>query len=187
MTDDLAAILAEVAELRAENARLRGLLGFDKRPATSQAEEAWAPTLFGSGAEVAPVDAGSPEQARLACYRSLFAGRSDVYATRWENARTGASGWSPAVRGGWSKASSRAREYLALTDPVLARHLAGELTAGLYPLLPGDACQLLACDFDGGTWALDALAYLDACTANGVPAALERSRSGDGAHVWVFF
>lgn len=51
----------------------------------------------------------------------------------------------------------------------------------------GDACQLLACDFDGGTWALDALAYLDACAADGVPAALERSRSGNGAHVWIFF
>jgi len=79
------------------------------------------------------------------------------------------------------------KEYLPLTDEVLARHLRGEATIGIYPLLPGDTCTLLACDFDQGTWALDALAYLDACHRAEVPAALERSRSGNGAHVWVFF
>ena len=70
---------------------------------------------------------------------------------------------------------------------MFAAHLAGGETIGIYPLLRGDQCALLACDFDKGTWALDALAYLDACHANGVPAVLERSRSGNGAHVWVFF
>jgi hypothetical protein len=74
-----------------------------------------------------------------------------------------------------------------LTDDVFEAHLAGRETVGIYPLLRGDQCALLACDFDRGTWALDALAYLDACHANGVPAVLERSRSGRGAHVWVFF
>lgn len=53
--------------------------------------------------------------------------------------------------------------------------------------IQGDTCTLLACDFDDGSWALDALAFLDECRATGVPAVLERSRSGDGAHVWVFF
>jgi hypothetical protein len=74
-----------------------------------------------------------------------------------------------------------------LTDEVFGRHLRGGMTVGIYPLLPGDTCAVLACDFDKGTWLLDALAYLDACHANGVPAVLERSRSGNGAHVWVFF
>jgi superfamily II DNA or RNA helicase len=69
----------------------------------------------------------------------------------------------------------------------LTAHLHGRATIGIYPLLPGDTCTLLACDFDKGTWLLDALAYLDACHANGVPAALERSRSGNGGHVWMFF
>jgi hypothetical protein len=70
---------------------------------------------------------------------------------------------------------------------VLAAHLRGQADIGIYPLLRGDACTLLACDFDEGTWLLDARAYLDACHAHGVPAALERSRSGNGGHVWVFF
>lgn len=58
-------------------------------------------------------------------------------------------------------------------------HVRGRETIGIYPLLRDDTCALLACDFDKGTWALDALAYLDGCHANAVPAALERSRSGD--------
>ncbi len=66
------------------------------------------------------------------------------------------------------------RDYLPLTDEVFARHLRGHATVGIYPLLRGDTCTLLACDFDKGTWVLDALAYLDACHANGVPAVLER-------------
>ncbi|MEW6477801.1 MAG: helicase, partial [Actinomycetota bacterium] len=79
------------------------------------------------------------------------------------------------------------RSYLALTDDVFVSHLRGEETIGIYPLLRSDTCALLACGFDKGTWALDALAYLDACHRNAVPAALERSRSGNGAHVWIIF
>ncbi len=88
---------------------------------------------------------------------------------------------------GGGPASGHRQDYLPLTDEVFAAHLQGRATIGIYPLLRGDTCTLLACDFDKGTWVLDALAYLDACHANGVPAALERSRSGDGGHVWVFF
>ena len=75
----------------------------------------------------------------------------------------------------WSKGRAP-RDYLPLTDDVFAAHLAGGDTVGIYPLLRGDACALLVCDFDRGSWALDALAYLDACHANGVPAALEHPR-----------
>ena len=97
------------------------------------------------------------------------------------------SGLGPAVRGGWANARRPDREYLPLNDNVIERHLAGELHAGLYPLLPGDRCRLLACDFDGPGWALDALAYLDVAHSAGIPAAVERSRSGYGAHVCTFF
>src|SRR5207245_454991 len=57
----------------------------------------------------------------------------------------------------------------------------------VYPLLEDDTCWFLACDLDGATWQLDALALFEACEECGVPAALERSRSGTGGHVWVFF
>jgi hypothetical protein len=85
----------------------------------------------------------------------LFVARRDVYATRWENARTGRSGWAPAVAGGWRKGTTR--PYLALTDDVIAAHLTGEVHVGLCPLLVGDACCWLAADFDGPAAMLDAL------------------------------
>jgi len=132
------------------------------------------------------VHLSSTEPEKVALLRSLFGARSDVYATRWESVSTGKVGWSPATSGGWSRRRSR-HDYLSLTDEVLADHMRGRITVGIYPLLQGDMCTLLACDFDKGTWVLDALAYLDACHSQGVPAALERSRSGNGGHVWVFF
>ena len=189
MNGDLAARLeaavAEATLLREENARLRGLLGLDTRRDDGH-RHGWAPTLFSPPTESAPIDGTASTDERLALLRRLFGARSDVFAIRWDNASSGKSGWSPAVRGGWSN-KRRTKEHLPLTDGVLARHLRGEATIGIYPLLPGDTCTLLACDFDQGSWALDALAYLDACHGAGVPAAIERSRSGEGAHVWVFF
>ncbi len=181
----LAEVLAEAEELRDENARLRSVLGLEAREDDGH-RHGWAPTLFSQPTDAALIDASAPSDEKLALLRTLFGARSDVFAIRWENASTSKSGWSPAVRGGWANKGTK-KEYLPLTDEVLARHLRGEATIGIYPLLPDDTCTLLACDFDQGTWALDALAYLDACHRAEVPAALERSRSGDGAHVWLFF
>ena len=99
-----------------------------------------------------------------------------MYAQRWHNTRTGKTGWSPVVKGGWANARRRDKEYVPLVDEVISDHLGGQFHAGLYPLLRDDSCRLLACDFDDGPgWTLDALAYLDAARAAGVPAALERS------------
>src|SRR6266508_4510457 len=187
--DEVSALRAELAAMRAENDRLRGLLGVDK-PERTEPTQPWSPTLA-----VAPrpapirstVDHGSTPAAKVALFRSLFAGRDDVYALRWENPRTGKAGWSPAIRGGWANSRRPDREHLPLADEVIEQHLAGDIHAGLYPLLRGDTCRLLACDFDGPGWTLDALAYRDAAHAAGIPTALERSRSGDGGHVWMFF
>ena len=191
--EHLARALEEIAALRVENDRLRGLLGLD-RPLLSQPAAGWEPTLFANAPAPTTTtkDARSPAAGTMSrsdkvrLFRSLFVGRDDVYASRWEN-DSGRSGWSPAVKGGWVNARKPGREYLALTDDVIESHLSGHATVGLYPLLPGDRCRLLACDFDSGSWALDALAYVEVCRERSIPAVLERSRSGDGAHVWIFF
>jgi hypothetical protein len=81
----------------------------------------------------------------------------------------------------------RGVRHLPLTAEVLSAHLAGEVFIGLYPLLPGDDCRLLAADFDGPVAMLDALAYAKAARSRRIPAAVEISQSGRGAHVWILF
>ena len=184
LDDELSALRDEVVRLQAENARLQRLLEL-----TPQQARPPGPVQTGVfDGEPGLVHAGSPASAKVAFYASLFPARPDVYATRWENARTGRAGWVPAVRGGWRKGVPAAeRDYLPLTEEVITAHLSGDLELGLYPLLDGDRCHWMAADFDGPTAVLDALAYLKAARAVGASAALEVSRSGLGAHVWLFF
>jgi superfamily II DNA or RNA helicase len=178
------AVEAELARLRAENARLLRLLRLSPRqaapPGPAQAAYFEAPPGV--------VHHRSPQDAKVAFFGALFAARTDVYAIRFDNQRTGKSGWVPAVRGGWQKGVRHEdRDYLPLTPQVLAAHLKGEVHVGLYPLLDGDRCWWLAADFDGPEAMLDALMYVKAGRALQVPVALEVSRSGVGAHAWVFF
>ena len=134
---------------------------------------------------------------RIALFRSLFRGREDVYARRWENP-DGRSGYSPAALKDWKainasrledrkKVDRNTRKFLPLTDAVIENHLLGKETVGIYPLLPDETCWFLAVDFDKKTWTDDSRAFLDTCQELNVPAALERSRSGNGGHVWIFF
>lgn len=174
----------ELESLQRENARLRRLLKLTEVEASPArgTQAAWFDKNPG------PVDASSSPQAKVEFYAALFGARRDVYAVRWENVRYGKSGWMPAVEGGWRKGSKATdHRYLPLTPEILASHLSGDIHIGLYPMLPGDQTCWLAADFDGAAAMLDALAYLKAARAVGAPAALEVSRSGVGAHVWVFF
>jgi hypothetical protein len=184
LAGEWASMRAEVERLRAENARLLRLLELSPREAGPP-----GPAQLGFfEARPGPVHAGSPAGQKVAFFAALFAARTDVYATRWENARTGKAGWLPAVAGGWRRGSRHEdRDYLPLTAEVITAHLSGEVHVGLYPLLDGDRCCWLAADFDGPAAMLDALAYLKAARAAAVPACLEVSRSGLGAHSWVFF
>jgi superfamily II DNA or RNA helicase len=150
---------------------------------------------------------GSPAADKVGLFRGLFAARTDVFATRWENPKSGRSGYAPAcanewVRGVCGKPQVRCGEcpnqsFIPVTDEVIEAHLRGEdrirrsrsddFVAGVYPLLFDDTCRFLAVDFDGDNWSSDALAFLTTCRGLDVPAALERSRSGNGGHVWLFF
>ncbi len=177
------AVAAEVARLRAENARLLRLLELT-------GEQASLPRPGQAGffeAPPGPVHAGSPPEVKVAFFGALFAARTDVYAVRYDNRRTGRAGWVPAMRGGFRKGVPHGeRDYLPLTADVLAAHLTGNMHIGLYPLLDGDTCWWLAADFDGPDAMIEGLMYLKAARALQVPAALEVSRSGIGAHAWVF-
>ena len=126
-SDRAAELERELARLRAENVRLLRLL--EMTPQQARPPEATQTGMFLE--RPGPVTASSSAGDKVRFFRTLFAARRDVYATRWENARSGRSGWAPAVAGGWRKGTKR--PYLALTDDVIAAHLAG----GLYPLLDG--------------------------------------------------
>lgn len=186
---------AECSRLREENARLRRLLS-EHNILIPPAEPPMRPF-------VKPMEASSWDERqerarkRIALFRSLFRGREDVYACRWESP-DGRSGYSPASRKDWKainrsrpedrkKVDLKTRKYFPLTDSVIENHLLGKETIGVYPLLSDETCWFLAVDFDKKTWQEDSTAFMDTCREMQVPAALERSRSGRGGHVWIFF
>ena len=174
----------ELETLRADNVRLRRILKLTEEQA--RAAEPDQATL--TGAPATPVHMGSTPEDKVRFYVDLFRCRSDVYALRWENRSDGRSGWMPAIRGHWRKGMNRAQApYLPLTPDVTGQHLRGEIHIGLYPLGDDDTCWWVAADFDKEAAMLDALAFMKAARAHKIPAALEVSQSGRGAHVWIFF
>jgi len=136
-------------------------------------------------------------QEKIDLFMALFRGRDDVFARRWDNPKTGASGYAPACHNEWvqdvcGKPQIKCGEcpnqaFMPVTPEVVRRHLAGEHTIGIYPMLKDETCWFLTVDFDKEHWQRDVRAFLDTCTRRNVPVALERSRSGNGAHVWIFF
>ncbi len=181
--------------LRAEIERLRQVLasnGLTSASALTNQHTSGLPVVLKQ-----PEDRQERAKQRIALFRSLFHGREDVYARRWTSA-DGRSGYSPAALMDWvaihssspedrKKVARQTRTFLPLTDAVIEDHLLGKETVGVYPLLSDETCWFLAVDFDKKSWREDARAYLDTCAAMGVPASLERSRSGNGGHIWIFF
>lgn len=150
-----------------------------------------------------PVDCRSSPGDKIALFRSLFRGLDDVYPRRFESRRTGKSGYSPACANEWVRgicekprikcADCPHRRFLPVTDDVVRWHLSGRddtgqpFVAGVYPMLQDEKCFFLAADFDKDGWREDAAAFVETCGSMNLPSALERSRSGRGAHVWFFF
>jgi len=143
-------------------------------------------------------------------FRSLFRGREDLYALRWESSKTGKAGYQPVCKNDWIRGLCRrpqvkcaacpAREFVPLDERAICRHLAGldpssgssrpskrDFVVGVYPLLGDETCWFLAADFDKEAWPSDVRAFRQACEHLGIPLAVERSRSGNGAHAWIFF
>ena len=138
----------------------------------------------------------NPQQSEIALFRSLFKGREDVFALRWE--KENKSGYMPAyfydhyryrahkMKGGTFQNFTE-KNYLPFTDRELLKHLAGEQLAGVYPLLTDNTSWFIAADFDKENWLEECKQFQSACEAKQIPAYLERSRSGKGGHVWIFF
>ena len=174
----------ELDTLRADNSRLRRLLQLSEGQARAAASD--QATL--TGAPESPISMASSPAEKVRFYFDIFRCRTDVYALRWENRRDGRSGWMPAIKGYWRKGMSRAdAPYLPLTPDVIDAHLRGDVHIGLYSLGDDDTCWWVAADFDKEAAMLDALAYMKAARSYQIPAALEVSQSGRGAHVWIFF
>ncbi len=149
------------------------------------------------------VHSRSPSSEKIALFRSLFRGREDVYPRRFESRKTGRAGYAPACGNEWVRgicekprikcADCAHRAFLPVTDEVVRWHLSGkdkagqDFVAGVYPMLPDETCHFIAMDFDKDSWRDDVLAVMDTCRDQEIPAALERSRSGHGGHVWIFF
>lgn len=148
----------------------------------------------------------SAEKQKIAIFRSLFRGRQDVFPRRFESKRTGKSGYQPVCRNEWIKpfcqkpkikcGGCEKRDFIPVTDDVIRKHLIGidpegryqrEYVIGVYPMLLDETCWFFVVDFDKETWMENSRVYLQACWAVNVPAVLERSRSGNGGHIWIFF
>jgi superfamily II DNA or RNA helicase len=133
---------------------------------------------------------------RLNLYKSLFKGREDIFALRWE--KGGKSSYMPAysfdphryrqhqMKGGTFQTFAD-KTYQPLTDDHLIKHLKGEQVVGLYPLLQDNTSWFIAADFDEAEWVEECRTFIKICEEHDIPAYLERSRSGKGGHVWMFF
>lgn len=185
---------AELTRLRSENRRLQKENQALRKELGPVARDTAPPEYETS--RVAVVTNQSSVDQKIQLFRSLFRGREDVYPVRWEN-RKGRAGYAPACGNEWHKTLCEKpkvkcgacpnSQFLPVTNQVIHDHLIGKQTIGVYPILEDGSCWFLAIDFDKTSWRDDVYAFVASCTHFQLPAYVERSRSGNGAHVWIFF
>lgn len=141
---------------------------------------------------------------KVELFISLFAGRDDVFAKRWENAKKGSAGYVPVCHNEWSPLCPKAgggrmkcgecpnQNFARYDADAVEKHLKGQLTIGVYPMFLDETCRFLAFDFDGKDYnpedlRHDVTAIREVCTEKDISMAVERSRSGKGIHFWIFF
>lgn len=190
-----------VDELERENLELRRKLGYSETEPSAEPENQKIETVIEHSAGVGVHLRSTPEE-KIRLFRSLFRGREDVFARRWYSVQKEKAGYAPVCANEWkygvclkpkgkcSKCENRV--LVPLDDAVIYKHLSGkdangQDVIGLYPILPDDTCYFLAIDFDDGAWRENVAAVRSVCDEWEIPCGVERSRSGEGAHLWVFF
>lgn len=198
------AALAHIEELKLEITRLKNLLKLPvEENVTMINEQMPFHSLSKTAINTEPtvkqsiVNQYSTVEDKLALYMSYFRGREDVYPIRWTN-KQGKSGYSPVCANEWTSVCEKPRvkcsvcthqKFMPLTSEVLSAHLDArqDRTIGIYPMLANETCWFLAMDFDKCDWMQDVTAIMQLCKSHEIPALLERSRSGNGGHIWIFF
>lgn len=191
LRDRIARAEARLAELAGEQVEVEAKL------CELRAELASVETTKEAGASATAEATPQTPAEKVALFRFLFAGRSDVFAKFWQNPKTGRKGYAPACRNEWVRGVCEKprvkcgecpdQAFLPVTDEVVTEHLRGRLVVGMYPMLHDETCRFLAADFDGQGWQSDVAAFVETSRRSGLNPVVERSRSGDGAHAWFFF
>lgn len=196
------ALILENALLKEENKRLKAQLGIGEAnyPETSGIKKPLkikeSNKGYASTEKNISVNPLSPAE-KISLFMSLFKGREDVYAKRWENTKKGTSGYVPVCLNEWQSgicgkpkgkcADCTQKNYAALDEQVIDDHLRGNKVIGIYPMYLDETCYFLAIDFDDKEWSKDIAVLRKLCGEYDIPVAVERSRSGNGCHAWFFF
>jgi superfamily II DNA or RNA helicase len=202
INDLIAAVEAELTELESIRSKLLSRVAELHRDKAALTQSSSVPHVNDNQ----QVTNQSSQDDKIVLFRSLFRGREDVYPRRFESMKTGKQGYQPVCQNEWIRGvcdkprirceDCGQRKFLPVTDQVMRNHLQGfdpqdraghSFTIGVYPMLPDETCWFLAADFDKVSWQDDARAFLETCSMYSVPTSLERSRSGNGGHIWIFF
>ncbi|MGM0427876.1 MAG: TOTE conflict system archaeo-eukaryotic primase domain-containing protein [Thermodesulfobacteriota bacterium] len=196
-------LLSENRRLIEENNRLKALLEKAERNPDESGVMSTTTTNNALDAErtdtpsFSGVNNHSDSVSKVRLFMSLFKGRNDIYAKKWENKKKKTSGYSPVCLNEWQVGLCRKPKipcskctnqwYEALDEGVIEDHLRGSIVAGIYPMLPDETCRFLAMDFDEAGWQYDVTTVREVCDEFDIPVAVERSQSGNGGHLWFFF